>query len=194
MQPVRLPKRSATLRSSLAYAFLSRRTRILCIVSFSPTRPAACRSLHAARRRGSPGLRGPVSTRRTFGASPVSGSSPVTVPQSATPPTPFSARPIASKKCCFPGPQTLEHRHNRDFGAEPCGPLTRLTTLQSLPHDNDCKPDFQPVGYTLVGWDSNPQDDISKFQVTSTPSPRTGLAGSLLYVHVHVHVYVYFTL
>ncbi len=40
--------------------------------------------------------------------------------------------------------------------ADTGGPLTRLATLQPPPHEDDCRPGYQPAGYALAGWGSHP--------------------------------------
>jgi hypothetical protein len=122
------------------------------------------RLLPTARRRGSPGLRRPVSSNWTPGVSRVTGPSSSAVPQSTTPLVPLRLAISASRGAAFRVDKLLGIQNPLISGLHSCGPPARLTTLQPPPHGDGCKSGYQPAGYALTGWGSHPQDDSSRFR------------------------------
>jgi hypothetical protein len=88
-----------------------------------------------------------------------------------------STRLYASGNTAFQAKNPLSTGIMCHFGADTGGPLTRLATLQPPPHDDGCKPGYQPAGYARPGWGSHPQDDSSEFWFTSQPPLRQALPG-----------------
>jgi hypothetical protein len=56
------------------------------------------------------------------------------------------ARRIASGNAAFQAKHPLSTGTLSNFGTDTDGPLTRLTTLQPPPHEDCCKPGYQPTG------------------------------------------------